>query len=217
MRHAGRVARPSDPPHSGRALPTAGWTRLLRIAVFAVASLLIAGLAHLAGGGRPPSAGLGLVLAALTGTVAAAVTARRCRLPLLAVVLSAEQVVLHLLFAASGPMDCASAAAMPVSHLGVLSCPDGAATATAHSESLLMLGAHTFATALTTWLLARGEAALWRLADRVVRAALPLLAARWPARAPRVRVLPPLPAARAASPHQPAAPRGPPAGCTATG
>lgn len=176
-----RAAGSPSPPatrSSWAALPTSGWARLLRVAGFGTASLLLAGLAHLLGGGRLPGPGLVLVLTAVAGTIAAALTARRCRLPLLATVLAAEQVLLHALFAAAGPMHCTTVAAMPPSHLGLPGCAPGVVAATVapaaqHSGSLVLLCAHAVATALTAWLLARGEAALWRLAERVVRAALP--------------------------------------------
>jgi hypothetical protein len=138
--------------------------------------LLLAGLAHVAGGGRLPGVGLSLLLTAGTGAVAVVLTVRRCRLPLLLAVLGVEQLVLHLLLDASSSMDCATAAAMPAVHDGAMLCQPGVAAAAAdHPVSLVMLGAHVLATALTAWLLSRGEAALWRLAERVVRAALPAM------------------------------------------
>jgi hypothetical protein len=214
-------ARGSAPPTptalSAATPPTAGWARLLRATAFGTASLLLAGLAHLLGGGRLPDLGLGLLLTAATGMVAVVVTARRCRLPLLLTVLTAEQLILHLLFAADGVRSCAATSTMPALHNNAVICGSEAAAQTlAHPLTLLMLAAHLLATALTAWLLARGEKALWRLADRVVRAALPTLAS-WPAAAPRELALTPLRALTAAVHRDDAPTRGPPRVCPAVG
>ena len=219
------ASRPGEAPApaGGRAWtgsPTAGWARLVRVAAFGGTSLLLASLAHLVGGGQLPGAGLLLVLAVVTGAVAAVVTARRCRLPLLLTVLTVEQVGLHTLFTA-GPLDCPAApavltAAMPAGHTGSLICTPGLDATAGHPDPLLMWAGHLLATALTGWLLARGEAVLWRLAERVVRAAHPPRTS-WPALAPRPRAFPLLLRLPAPPPEGDAAPRGPPAlGATAS-
>jgi hypothetical protein len=183
--------------------------------VFGTASLLLAGLAHLVGGGQLPDPGLGLLLVAATGMVAVVVTARRCRLPMLLTVLGAEQLLLHALLDSSEPV---VACAEPTLHGGMVCLPvtGPAAVAVGHPLSLVMLGAHVLATVLTAWLLARGEAALWRLADRVVRAATAAVTSG-PAAAPRVLVVSPLRSMTARVLRDDAPPRGPPARCAALG
>ena len=193
-----------------------GVARVLRAGVFGTASVLLAGLAHVLGGGRLPDLGLGLLLVAATGTVAVVLTARRCRLGLLLTALGAEQLTLHALLASSGSASCA---AMPAVHAGAMTCApvDAAAPHGSTTLALLMLGGHALATVVTAWLLARGEAAVWGLADRLVRAALPAVTP-WPA-APGARASSPLPA-RVVSPHRTdPPPRGPPTlltGCRLT-
>jgi hypothetical protein len=206
---------PPTPRPSWTIVPTTGWARLLRASVFGTASLLLAGLAHLLGGGEVPDPGLGLLLIAATGMVAVVVTARRCRLPMLLTVLGVEQLVLHALLDASDPV---VACAEPALHGGMVCLPvtGAAAVAVGHPLSLVMFGAHVLATALLAWLLARGEAALWRLADRVVRAATAAVTP-WPSAAPRVRAVRPLRSLTVGVLGEDAPPRGPPAGCAAVG
>lgn len=194
--------------------PTTGWTRLLRAGVFGTASLLLAGLAHVLGGGGRPDLGLGLLLVAATGTVAVVLTARRCGLPLLLPTLGAEQLTLHALLTDGGSMSCA---AMPAVHGGAMACAPVAAAAPHGStvSTWLMFGSHALATVVTAWLLARGEAAVWRLAERLVRAALPTVT-RWPSLA-LTGTGGPLPAP-VVSPHRAdPPPRGPPACLPAVG
>lgn len=214
MMTASRPGGSSTPADGGSRAgsPTAGWPRLLRVIAFGGSSLLLAGLAHLMGGGQLPGAALLLVLGAVTGAVAAVVTARRCRLPLLLAVLTVEQVALHTLFTAAGPPGCPASAGMPAAHDGSLTCTPALSSSAAPDSdphTLLMLAGHLLATALTAWVLARGEAALWRLAERVVRAAEPLHTP-WPAVAPRLRALPLLLCLPAGTRPDDAAPRGPP-------
>jgi hypothetical protein len=206
---------PPTPDPSWTTVPTTGWARLLRASAFGTASLLLAGLAHLVGGGELPDPGLGLLLIAATGMVAVVVTARRCRLPMLLTVLGAEQLLLHALLDSSEPV---AACAQPAVHGGMVCLPvtGPAAVAVGHSLSLVMFSAHVLATVLTAWLLARGEAALWRLADRVVRAATAAVTS-WPAAAPRVLVVSPLRSMTARVLRDDAPPRGPPARCSALG
>jgi hypothetical protein len=153
---------------------------------------------------------MGLLLTAATGMVAVVVTARRCRLPLLLTVLGAEQLILHLLFGADGPTSCAATSTMPALHNSAVICGSEAAAQTlAHPLSLLMLAGHLLATALTAWLLARGETALWRLAERVVRAAVAAVTP-WPGATPRDLALTPLRMLTAGGVRDDAPPRGPP-------
>jgi hypothetical protein len=130
-----------------------------------------------------------------------------------------QQLLLHLLFDAASQAESgcglatadAMRAASELGHAGhtaMLAC-DPSAMASMSMPGIGMWAAHLVATAATAWLLARGEAWLWRVADRIIRAS----AAHpdgWPDSAPR-----PVPESRrAAGPrpraHRPAAPRGPP-------
>ncbi len=197
---SGQGAAPAD--------PTGGWVRIVRVTVLSGASLVLAALAHLLGGGALPSPALSLPLLLITGTIAALVTARRCRLPVLLPVLGAGQLILHLLLEASSRTPGAAAGSVTTPHTGHALCPAGLAAAV-HAPSWLMLAGHLLATALTAWVLARGEAALWRLADRFVRAARPQLTA-WPASLPSLRVLETQPLLTPSWRSDDAAPRGPP-------
>src|SRR3954454_10511944 len=138
-----RSAAPAQAPAPGfqGPLPTTGWTRLLRAGAFGTASLLLAGLAHVLGGGGLPDLGLGLLLVAATGTVAVVLTARRCRLPLLLTTLGAEQLTLHALLTDDGSLSCA---AMPAVHGGAMACAPLAAAAPHGStvSAWLMFGSH---------------------------------------------------------------------------
>lgn len=157
--------------------PKAGVVRLGRGAVLGAFSLLLATGAHLLGGGTLPGAGTLLVAAVLLGLVAAVVTARRCRFALLLALLGVEQLGLHALFSmASATQACTvtSAAGPPgagMTHgsaIGVVSACDAASGMhMAGMSGWSMWAAHLAAVAATAWLLARGEAWLWRLAERV--------------------------------------------------
>lgn len=171
---------------SGRkAEPTSGRVRLLRAGLLGGLSLLLATGAHVAGGGTLPGAGVLTVAAVLLGLGAALVTARRCRFAVLAPLLSAQQVLLHILLGLAGGAAHVQMAPT-VEHLGHL--PAQGATATAldpgslyasttgsamdmASPGFAMVLAHLAATLATAWLLARGEAWLWRAADSVTTAA----------------------------------------------
>lgn len=181
------------------------------------ASMLLAGTAHVVGGGQLPGFGVLTVLALFVGLVAAALTRRRCRLPLLLLVLGAQQFGLHLLLDTGAAPACLPAA-MPPGHGGLPGCPSGlalpAAAAEDHALGWPMLTAHLLATLLTAWLLACGEAVLWRVVDRVARAAA-TLAADWPASAPRPRPCPVLVPVRTCDVWAATAPRGPPVGARA--
>lgn len=203
-----RARHTPAPRRTASADPTAGWARIVRVAVLGSASLVLAALAHLLGGGALPSLASSLPLLLFAGTVAALVTARRCRLPVLLPILGAGQVLLHLLFEASSRASGAGASTVSAAHTGHELCPAGLAAA-AQPPSWLMLAGHVLATALTAWVLARGEAALWRLADLFIRAARPQLTAR-PASLPGFRVLETPRLLKPFWRSDDAAPRGPP-------
>ena len=199
--------------------PTAGLTRLARVLALGGTSMLLATGGHLVGGGQRPAAALLVGLAVLVGTVATLVTSRRCRLPGLLALLGAEQILLHLVL--DGATRSAACVAAPVA-MGhhpeagmVLICPSAtsevpAAVDLLASVSPLMGLGHLAATVLTAWLLARGEAALWGLADRY-RRAVAAPAATWPSAAAALTLLLAPTRPRPVETHD-AAPRGPPLG-----
>ncbi len=139
--------------------PTSPRWRALRSAVFSAAATGLAALGHLAGGGGSPDPAV-LVIGALTvGAVTTGVTRRRCGWPVAFGLLLACQLAFHLLFSVD-------VHAMP----GSTPLADGAR----------MLLFHLVAAAVTSFLLARGDAALFglfgslRRTVRLVLAALPV-------------------------------------------
>ncbi|SDT08861.1 hypothetical protein SAMN04488543_3004 [Friedmanniella luteola] len=214
------MTRPADPHHAGRPTttgaaprhPAHGVRRLVRVAALGGSSLVLAGTAHLLGGGRLPSPGVLVVLTLLVGLVAVTATARRVRLPLLVALLGAEQLALHVVLGATAvPATAAGCLAGPhAHHAAVTGClPPGAVPSPgAPAADTAMWAGHAVAVLATAWLLARGEATLWRAVDRVARA-VPVLTVRAGTR--RVPLPAPAPATAALRrPHTPAAPRGPP-------
>ena len=202
----------TTPAPDREAAPLRGTSRAVRAAALGTASLGLAVGAHLLGGGTLPGAGLLALTAALLGLVAVTATARRVRARLLLPLLAVEQVLLHVLLEAgsgTGPSCVAVGAAHAGHHAGnTLLCTPGAADTAMAMPSWPMLVAHLLATAATTWVLLRGEDALWSLTDRVVRAASPTLRP-WPV-SPAPALLT-APARRPLSrPSRTAAPRGPP-------
>jgi hypothetical protein len=132
--------------------------RFARTAAFSAACVILAALAHVAGGGSGPepwAAALGL---AATAALGLALCGRERSGATINVVLVAAQLGLHELFAGD-------ATAYLVVH--------------AHGEGLVvnagMLVAHLTATIVTGLWLARGEAALWALLRRLARRLLVVL------------------------------------------
>jgi len=199
------------------ASPARGGTRAARVGLLGATSMTLATAAHAVGGGPVPPAGVLLVSGLLVGLVAVTVTARRCRFGVLAALLAAEQVMLHWLFAAAAAMTGCHGVPHATAHHGGTLEAMGCAPAPADGMGGVALGtaapamwlAHAAAVLVTAWLLARGEAWLWRMADLVVEAATATPseppARRLAERHPAVRVFD-LPMA----PVSPAAPRGPP-------
>lgn len=197
--------------------PRRGAIRAVRISVLGATSMALATTAHLVGGGSLPPTTVLLVSGLVVGLVAVTATARRCRFGMLVALLAVEQVVLHWLFAGSATMAGCHGDPLTTGHHGGTVDAMGCAAATADGMGLAAAGlagpamwlAHAAAVLVTAWLLARGEAWLWRMAAKVVEAATATPADRpvGPRMVghPAVRRLE-LPAA----PESPAAPRGPP-------
>ena len=157
--------------------PTRGATRLARAAAFGVSTLVLTIGAHVAAGGRLPSAGV-LVALALPLTVAAMfLTGRRCGPAVLLGSLATAQVLLHgsfMALTAHAPVDLSSAGlgAQHGAH-ALLQMPAHAASAMgdaagAGGRSVTMQVAHVVATVITALVLARGEQALWQMVSRLL-------------------------------------------------
>lgn len=144
--------------------PTRGMVRLARAGALTLSTVGLSVGAHvLAGGEAPGIVGL-LVVTTPVLLVMLALTHRRLGLPLLAALFGLTQLGLHRAFDA---MTMGSpGVAMPTGHHGAHLTVVAASTTDAVARSAgssLMTVAHVAAAALTVLLLARGEAALWRL------------------------------------------------------
>ena len=213
------TAASTSGPETPAAPPLRGVRRTARVVALGGSSLLLACGAHLVAGGGLPPAGLLAVVGFLVGLLATTLTARRLRLPLLVAVLGLEQLGLHWVFAAStspaGPGACASGTsaahhAVAAAGSGCAPLVTGPVTAGVPTvDAPLMWVAHAAAVVLTALLLARGEAWLWRAADRLVQVAHAAPSPR-PRRRPRVAVLAAASADPQRRPDPLAAPRGPP-------
>ena len=157
----------------GRPRAATGPVRLLRICALTAASMALAVGAHAAGGGRLPGAGGLLLLSAGVALVAGVLTSVRLRGPVLVGVVGIGQWLLHhALMALSGLGGPAQTLTVHAQHGSMTIHADGSAATMGlghgAGDSATMLGWHVVATVLTAWLLARGEAALWRVVTRLV-------------------------------------------------
>jgi hypothetical protein len=149
-----------------------GPLRGTRAALFALAALLLAATAHLAGGGSlPPFPALALIVVPLAWGAVALTSRRRGRASVLAA-LAVSQLVLHQAFMAlAGPTCAGAAAAAPMSGMHGMSGPVPVCTANpmgdmsaGHATATgVMLAAHVVATVATALLLANGERLLTEL------------------------------------------------------
>lgn len=146
-------------------LPQRGMLRVLRGAVLASVSALLAVAAHVAGGGQPPSTSLALILTA-TMTLAAAALADRPRGPV-AVLLAVTtvQLVMHLMLGA-----------LDGHHHGMALSQAGTAPGA-------MVCWHGLAVVFTAAILSRAETTLFALAGALRRFTCRLLLAPAPHRA----------------------------------
>jgi hypothetical protein len=202
----GPVLPPS--PTRAPAGPLTGGSRLARFGGLGLASYALAVGGHIVAGGGWPGWPVSIMLVALLGVLGVAFTTRRRGLPSVLALLAGTQAGLHLLFSVlEAPASCALSTgghhAMPA---GCSSSPAGLAPAML-LPSLPMLAAHVAATVATAWVLACGEAWLWRVVRRAL--AIPSLGILSEAPRPVVAVGPTLGArVRRGGPD---APRGPPA------
>ncbi|WP_343985895.1 hypothetical protein [Terrabacter terrae] len=180
---------------------TRGPVRLVRAGMLGAVSLLLAVSAHHAGGGGLPSLPVLALLVLFAAPVVLFVTDRRCRLPRVLTALGVEQVLLHaVLSVTTGAAACTAARVTVVGHHSMVltggSCRMTGASSPVHLPAAgmstgamasgpmahtmswwPMLAAHVVATLLTAVVVARGEAALWALLDRIVPRPLPSVVA----------------------------------------
>ena len=189
--------------------PTSGRWRLARVAGLGTAAYGLAVGAHVSAGGGWPGWPVSVMLVALLGVLAVVFTNRRRRLPSLFGVLAAAQVALHVLLSL---LDAPASSCSVVDvghHAATASCdPSVAASGSVAMAmpSLSMLVAHVVATAATAWLLARGEAWLWRTLRGLLAVQMPVrITATW-----RVWLLDREAARPTSRWARPDAPRGPP-------
>lgn len=151
--------------------------RWLRSGTMAVTILALASGAHTLAGGVLPAPILMLALTALTAVVSVAVTSIRVPLALMLALLAASQLLLHNAFDVlanpAAPSTALVDPAMADHLMGVHTALAPQAITTAHmsmqpgypSAALAMTLAHVGATLATAVVLAKGEEALWLLAD----------------------------------------------------
>lgn len=145
---------------------------LLRSAMVATTILTLAAAAHVLAGGQLPAPAILLAFLALTGLVSTTATRLKLGLPAMTGLLGAGQVVLHEAFSAFsgtvGPAGTPGAAA-PAHHAGLLPLPVPADHLRLHELdsplALSMFAGHALATLACAVLLAKGESALWQLAE----------------------------------------------------
>jgi hypothetical protein len=208
---------PRAPVAAAERRPTRGATRWLRVGFLGGVSLILATVAHVAGGGQLPTAGVLATTALFLGFAAVGLTARRCRFGVLLGVLMVQQTLLHVLFDAAARVapgcEVTSMAGMEhAAHAALQVCDPSVMASmapTGHLPSWGMWAAHLVATILTAGLLTRGEAWLWRVADEIVQAAQATPGGRPESEPARVLIAPPL-ALADPNPYSPADPRGPP-------
>ncbi|WP_427016314.1 hypothetical protein ACQCSX_16320 [Pseudarthrobacter sp. P1] len=157
--------------------------RLLRSAAIGATILSLAAAAHVLAGGMLPDPLILAALAALTGLVSTVATRIRVSLPAMLGLLGAGQLALHqgfdLLSGGTGPSvpmpalhdhslsaAAQTAAAFQQATAAGMAGPAMSATTMAdHGGGFAMTAAHALATVATAVVLARGEAALWALAQ----------------------------------------------------
>ena len=150
------------PPRRQPASPLTGRVRLVRVGVLGLSAYGLAVGAHVAAGGAAPGWPVSLMLAALLGVLGVAFSARRRGRWALVGVLVATQAVLHGLFSLLDVPSAGCAVLTSGHHTMTAVCGPVDSTAML-VPSLPMLLAHLAATVATAWVLARGEAWLWRV------------------------------------------------------
>jgi hypothetical protein len=185
---------------------------VLRAAVLGSASLALAATAHVIGGGDLPSAGVLGIAAFLVGLSAVTFTARRCGMPVLMLILSAQQLLLHWLMGAAAATGGCGAMMSGLPHHATIHSgrctPMTAAMGGSAAPAWGMLLIHGLAVLATARLLSRGEAWLWRTVDAFLEVVSAAPGGR--PRSDRSRVMSTVQVVLPALTMSPAAPRGPP-------
>jgi hypothetical protein len=171
--------------------PGTGALRAVRAGLLGLVCVVLALAGHLAGGGHAPSPWGVVILALPMSALCLALTARRRGVGSIGAVVAGSQLVLHeaLMWfqagtACTGPADVHAhlGHAAAVSGCGPMAGMASALPAGAGGSraAVLMVLGHALAAAVTTVVLAHGEALLWRLWHRLARgvpeAAVPLVA-----------------------------------------
>jgi hypothetical protein len=121
--------------------------------------------AHVGAGGGWPGWPVSVMLMALLGVLGVVFTTRRRRLPALLGVLTAAQAALHVLLSLLDAPASSCSVVATGHHVAAANCDPSLATAGPVAMAMPSLPMHltlVAATAATAWLLARGEAWLWR-------------------------------------------------------
>jgi hypothetical protein len=150
--------------------------RVVRGLIVAAVSLLVAAVAHIAGGGRIGAVGFALALAFST-LVSIGLTGRSISRIRIAAAVLFSQGAFHLLFGVGSDYRAAATAhlpGIPMTGMGMASLDSAAASTLARSthtvdmpDSGWMWAAHALAALITILALVRGEKAFWYLTGRV--------------------------------------------------
>ena len=153
-----------------------GVVRAVRASAAASVVVMLASAAHAGAGGAAPATGPLLLGTALVAPICWLLSGRRLTVGRLATLLTVAQLPIHL-----------ALSALPTEHTGHHGIPGLAASGSLGDEAL-MLAAHIAAALAAAWLLARGEAILWRVVRRLAPRRLEIvLPARRPLLVPAAR------------------------------
>ena len=153
-----------------------GVVRAVRASAAASVVVMLASAAHAGAGGAAPATGPILLGTALIAPICWLLAARRLTLGRLASLLTVAQLPIHL-----------ALSALPSEHAGHHGIP-ALGVGTGAGDEALMLAAHIVAALAAAWLLARGEAVLWRVVRRLAPRRLEIaLPARRPLLVPTAR------------------------------
>ena len=142
--------------------PSRGALRFVRASAWAAAALGLSTGAHVVGGGALPSPGVAALIGVALLWFGLLLTQRRLGRVALTLSLGVSQVLLHAVLSAAeaGVASCAAVG----SHHAAVACAGGT-TAMPHQTSTAMLLSHALAALLLALVLARGEDAVWRVAQ----------------------------------------------------
>ncbi|WP_068266018.1 hypothetical protein [Janibacter limosus] len=142
--------------------PSRGALRLARASAWAAAAFGLSTGAHVVGGGSLPSPGVAALISMALLWCGLLLTQWRLGRVALTLSLGISQLLLHTVLAATETI--AATCVATGSHHVVVACADGA-TPMPHGTSAGMVLAHTVAALLLALVLARGEDAVWHVAQ----------------------------------------------------